>query len=142
MVLLDRWGYRSFREGQWPIIEAVCMGRDVVGVLPTGTGKSICYQLPAVMSSGLTLVISPIIALMRDQVESLARKGVAATAIDSATGIRESDQRLTDARFGKYRLLYVSPERLRSEVFLERCQSLPIRTVAVDEAHCISEWGH
>ncbi len=141
-VLSDHWGHGSFREGQWPIIEAVCRGVDVVGVLPTGTGKSICYQLPAVMASGLTLVISPIIALMRDQVESLARKGVAATAIDSATGFRESDQRLTDARFGKYRLLYVSPERLRSEVFLERCRALAIQTVAVDEAHCISEWGH
>ncbi len=141
-ALCDTWGHTGFREGQWQIIEAVIQGRDVLGVLPTGTGKSICYQLPAVMNSGLTLVISPIIALMRDQVESLARKAVSATSIDSSTGTRESDQRLTDARFGKYRLLYVSPERLRSEVFLERCRALPIRSVAVDEAHCISEWGH
>ena len=140
-LLQKVWGHSDFRGGQWSIIEAVLRGRDVVGVLPTGTGKSVCYQLPAALGSGLTLVISPLIALIRDQVESLSRRGVGATFIDSSVGSREADQRLTDCRFGKYRLLYVAPERLRSGVFMERCRDLPLKTVAVDEAHCISEWG-
>ena len=141
-MLRRHWGHDAFRPGQWPAVEAVLEGTDVLAVLPTGGGKSVCYQVPAVLRGGLTVVVSPLIALMRDQVSGLAARGVSATFIDSSLPYHESEQRWTDAEFGRYRLLYVSPERMESETFQARGPRLPVTLLAVDEAHCISEWGH
>lgn len=140
--MLERhWGHTRFREGQWEVVERILAGRDVLAVLPTGGGKSICYQIPALMREGVTLVVSPLIALMQDQVNGLREAGIPAISINSALSKREIDQAWTDVEFGRYRLVYVSPERLKNETFLARVERLPIRLVAVDEAHCISEWG-
>jgi ATP-dependent DNA helicase RecQ len=141
-VLEARWGHGSFRAGQWPAIRAVLDGRDVLAILPTGGGKSVCYQLPGLMTDGLTLVVSPLIALMRDQVQALQQRGIAATFVDSTLRRREIEQRWTDARHGRYELLYVAPERLDTERFEQRADTLPVTLLAVDEAHCVSEWGH
>ncbi|MEM1128595.1 MAG: ATP-dependent DNA helicase RecQ [Bacteroidota bacterium] len=140
-VLLNHWGYAAFRPAQEPVVRAVLEGRDVLAVLPTGGGKSVCYQVPAVAQDGLTLVVSPLIALMQDQVTALEARGISAAYINSTLSAREVEQRWTDAEFGRYRLLYVAPERLESEVFLARAERLPVTLLAVDEAHCISEWG-
>ncbi len=141
-ALQRHWGYAGFREGQRDVIEATLAGRDALAVFPTGGGKSLLYQLPAVLQGGLTLVVSPLVALMHDQVEQLAARNVPAAALTAALSRREIDQRWTDAEFGRYRLLYVTPERLQSELFLARAERLPVVRLAVDEAHCISEWGH
>ena len=141
-ALQRHWGHEQFREGQWEAIEAALDGQDVLAILPTGGGKSVCYQVPAVLKGGLTLVVSPLIALMQDQVAGLKARGVAAAFINSTLSAREIDQRWTDAEFGRYRLLYVAPERLQTDVFLARADRLDVRLLAVDEAHCISEWGH
>ena len=119
-VLRRYWRHPSFRPGQRETIEAVLAGRDVLAILPTGGGKSVCYQVPALLSDGLTLVISPLIALMQDQVAQLNARGVKAAFINSTLAAREIDQRWTDAEFGRYRLLYVAPERLQSDIFLAR----------------------
>jgi ATP-dependent DNA helicase RecQ len=136
------WGYETFRPGQRAILKEVLRGRDVLGILPTGGGKSICYQVPALMDEGLTLVISPLIALMQDQVAGLRSRGVEASFINSTLSHREIDQRWTDAEHGRYDLLYVAPERLTSELFQLRAERLDVARIAVDEAHCVSEWGH
>lgn len=141
-VLKQVWGYDAFRPGQDEVVEACLAGRDVLAVLPTGGGKSICYQVPALLRDGLTIVVSPLIALMLDQVAGLRARGVAATFINSTLSHREVEQRWTDAEFGRYRILYLAPERLSSEAFRLRAPRLDITCVAVDEAHCISEWGH
>ncbi|MDX1420776.1 MAG: ATP-dependent DNA helicase RecQ, partial [Rubricoccaceae bacterium] len=141
-ALRRHWGYASFRGGQREVVEAVLAGRDALAVLPTGGGKSLLYQLPAVLLDGLVLVVSPLIALMQDQVEALAGRGIPAAALTSQLGARALDQRLTDAEFGRYRLLYVTPERLETELFQARAPRLAVALLAVDEAHCISEWGH
>ena len=140
-LLKQHWNYGAFREGQWDIIEHVLAGKDVLAVLPTGGGKSVCYQVPALLLEGVTLVISPLIALMQDQVQRLEDAGIAATCINSTLTKPQIDQVWTDVEFGRYRLVYVAPERLQSETFLARVDRLNIRLVAVDEAHCISEWG-
>ncbi|MFB3131422.1 MAG: ATP-dependent DNA helicase RecQ, partial [Rhodothermales bacterium] len=136
------WGHPGFRPGQREVIEAVLAGRDVLAILPTGGGKSVCYQVPALLRDGLTLVVSPLIALMQDQVAQLDARGVKAAFINSTLAAREIEQRWTDAEFGRYRLLYVAPERLQSDIFLARAERLNVTLLAVDEAHCISEWGH
>lgn len=136
------WGYDDFRPAQVDPLRAVLAGHDVLAILPTGGGKSLLYQVPAAMdASGLTLVVSPLVALIRDQVARLDREGVSAAFLDASVGRRKADQLLTNARFGQYRMLYVSPERLENDLFLGYAPHLPVSRIAVDEAHCVSLWG-
>ncbi len=141
-TLQKYWGYNSFRPGQEPIIEDVINGHDVLALLPTGGGKSICFQVPGIIREGITIVISPLIALMQDQVSNLQSKGIMAKAIMSGMSYRELDITLDNAKFNGYKFLYTSPERIQSRLFLERFKQMNVGLIVVDEAHCISEWGH
>ena len=141
-TLRETWGYDGFRPGQREAVAAVLEGRDVLAVLPTGGGKSLIYQVPPVASGGLAIVVSPLVALMKDQVDALARRGVRAVALHSGLSRRQTDQAWTDAEHGLYRVLYLTPERLLTDLFLARASRLEVDLLAVDEAHCISEWGH
>ncbi len=140
--LKQTFGYDEFRPLQREIMEASLAGRDAVAILPTGAGKSLCYQLPALVREGLTLVVSPLIALMKDQVDQLEASGVAATFLNSTLDGNEARRRIAGLDAGTYQLLYVAPERLMLPDFLSRLEGWKIAALAVDEAHCISEWGH
>jgi len=142
VVLYEVFGHRAFRPGQADVVEAMLAGRDVLSVAPTGSGKSISYWVPAVVEGGLTMVVSPLIALMKDQVDRLTEQGVAATFINSSVERPEQVDRLRRAIAGEYRLLFLAPERLGRPGFMERLAELRVRRVVVDEAHCISTWGH
>jgi ATP-dependent DNA helicase RecQ len=141
-TLKNVFGYDSFRPLQQEIVDATLEGRDVLALLPTGGGKSLCYQLPALLRPGLTVVVSPLIALMKDQVDAMTATGVAATFLNSTLDEHESRTRLRELYEGKWRLLYLAPERLFAGTFAQRLMEWNLAAVAVDEAHCISEWGH
>ena len=141
-ALQERFGLERFRPGQREVIEEVLRGRDVLCVMPTGGGKSLCYQLPAVILPGLTLVVSPLIALMKDQVDALRQRGLRATLINSTLDPVEQLARIHDIEAGRYDLVYVAPERFRSGRFLAAMAKTAPALLAIDEAHCISEWGH
>lgn len=135
------FGYDSFRAGQKSVIDSILAGRDAFAVMPTGAGKSVCYQIPAVLLPGITLVISPLISLMQDQVKALNEAGVQAAFINSSLSEKDYNETIRKARQGTYKIIYIAPERLVTEGFLALAKSVPVSMVTVDEAHCISQWG-
>ena len=141
-ILKKYWGYDTFRSLQQEIINSVLTGHDTLALMPTGGGKSICFQVPAMMQEGLCLVISPLIALMKDQVSNLKKKGIPALSIYSGMSYAEVKKTIRNAAYGNFKFLYVSPERLETELFLEYLPALNINLIAVDEAHCVSQWGY
>src|SRR5690606_30558746 len=141
-LLRQVFGFDAFRPGQEEIVNAVASGRDVLAIMPTGGGKSLCYQLPALMRDGLTVVISPLIALMRDQVRALTEAGVAAAALTSGNSDEENSEVLRAMAARELRLLYMAPERLASGATVPMLRRAGVQAIAVDEAHCVSQWGH
>ena len=141
-VLYEYWGFSSFRPVQQEVVEAVVEGKDVLALMPTGGGKSICFQVPALVKAGICIVVSPLIALMKDQVEALQAKGIKAVMIFSGMNSREIDITLDNCIYGDVKLLYISPERIKTEIFRERVRQMKVNLIAVDEAHCVSQWGY
>ena len=141
-ALKKYYGYSTFREGQYEIITNILRGRDSFGVLPTGGGKSICYQIPAILFKGMTIVISPLISLMKDQVDNLDYNGIPAQYINSSQSLEDIDNIILKCKSGEIKLLYIAPERLENEFFKKQLRRLNISQIAIDEAHCVSLWGH
>ena len=141
-ILKQYWGFSAFRPLQEEVIQSVLDGRDTLALMPTGGGKSACFQVPALLMPGICIVVSPLIALMKDQVENLKAKGIKAIAIISGMGKREVDIALDNCIYGDIKFLYLSPERLLSELVRERIRHMKVNLIAVDEAHCISQWGY
>lgn len=141
-VLQEYWGYESFRPKQEDIVNAALEGRDVLAILPTGGGKSVCFQVPAMMREGIAIVVTPLIALMKDQVQNLSRRGIKALCVNAGMGRREVELTLNNAAYGDFKFLYVSPERLGTSLFRNYVQEMNVNFIVVDEAHCISQWGY
>ncbi|NLN47310.1 MAG: RecQ family ATP-dependent DNA helicase, partial [Clostridiaceae bacterium] len=140
-ILRDHFGHTRYRSGQLEVIDAILARQDVLGIMPTGAGKSICYQVPALLLDGVTIVVSPLISLMKDQVNALEQAGIPAAFLNSSLSQEEYRDVMARTRAGEYKILYVAPERLLTDSFLALTRSLEISMVTVDEAHCISQWG-
>lgn len=141
-ILQHFWGFSAFKGSQEKIINAVIQGNDVLALLPTGGGKSICYQIPALYHEGICIVVSPLVALIQDQVENLKQKGIKAIALTGGISLEETSNLLDNCRYGNYKFLYLSPERLQQEMVKQRIQQMNVNLLAIDEAHCISQWGN